>query len=53
MDPTCCWVTLPRVFFTLELARLLIQNGHEVAFLGLLDTYPPEIKSQANPLRVK
>ena len=35
-------------FFTLELARLLIQNGHNVAFLGLLDTYPPGYKRQAN-----
>ena len=29
-----------RGFFTLELARLLLQNGKDVAFLGLLDTYP-------------
>ena len=29
-----------RGFFTLELARLLLQNGKNVAFLGLLDTYP-------------
>jgi aspartate racemase len=29
-----------RGFFTLELARYLLQNGKNVAFLGLLDTYP-------------
>jgi amino acid adenylation domain-containing protein len=28
-------------FFALELARLLAREGKEVAFLGLLDTYPP------------
>ncbi len=27
--------------FALELARLLIENNKEVAFLGMLDTYPP------------
>jgi aspartate racemase len=37
-------------FFTLELARLLIRTGHDVAFLGLLDTYPPEIGRKANPV---
>ncbi len=41
-------------FFALELARLLIQNGKEVAFLGLLDTLPPGPKRQAAPVdRVK
>ena len=29
-----------RGLFTLELARVLLQNGKDVAFLGLLDTYP-------------
>ncbi len=29
-----------RGLFTLELARLLLQNGKDVAFLGLLDTFP-------------
>lgn len=29
-----------RGLFTLELARLLLQNGKDVGFLGLLDTYP-------------
>lgn len=28
-------------FFALELARLLKNNGREVAFLGLLDSFPP------------
>lgn len=28
-------------YTALELARLLIQTGRKVAFLGLLDTYPP------------
>jgi len=28
-------------YFVLELARWLIQSGQEVAFLGLLDSYPP------------
>ncbi len=27
--------------FALEIARLLIENNKEVAFLGMLDTYPP------------
>ena len=34
-------------FFTLELARLLIENGKEVAFLGLLDSLPPGPPKQA------
>jgi thioesterase domain-containing protein len=33
--------------FALELARLLIRNGKNVAFLGLLDTYPPGSIRQA------
>ncbi len=37
-------------YYTLELARLLIQNGLEVSFLGLLDTYPPGSKMQAKPI---
>ncbi len=41
-------------FFALELARLLIKNGKDVAFLGLLDTLPPGPKRQAHPVdRVK
>jgi len=41
-------------FFTLELARYLINNGKDVAFLGLLDTLPPGPPRQANPIdRVK
>ena len=28
-------------YYTVELARLLIQNGREVDFVGLLDTYAP------------
>ena len=37
--------------FTLELARLLISSGKkEVAFIGLLDTYPPGYSRQANPV---
>ena len=41
-------------YFALELARLLIKNGKEVGFLGLLDTWPPGPKRQAAPLdRVK
>jgi len=41
-------------YFTLELARLLVQSGQEVAFLGLLDSYPPGVKRQAKPIdRVK
>ncbi len=35
-------------YYALELARLLIQNGQEVAFLGLLDTYPPSPKRWTN-----
>jgi thioesterase domain-containing protein/acyl carrier protein len=34
-------------FFALELARLLIKNGKDVAFLGLLDTYPPGTSKRA------
>lgn len=37
-------------FFTLELARLLIENGHYVAFLGLLDTFPPGYKLKGHPI---
>jgi amino acid adenylation domain-containing protein len=33
--------------FALELARLLVKNGKNVAFLGLLDTYPPGPTRQA------
>jgi amino acid adenylation domain-containing protein len=41
-------------FFTLELARLLNENGKEVAFLGLLDSLPPGPPRQANLIdRVK
>ncbi len=41
-------------FFTLEVARLLIENGQNVAFLGLLDTFPPGYKVQVNLIdRVK
>jgi amino acid adenylation domain-containing protein len=35
-------------YFALELARLLIQSGQEVVFLGLLDTFHPYFKSTAN-----
>jgi amino acid adenylation domain-containing protein len=35
-------------YFALELARLLTQNGHDVAFLGLLDTFPPGSKQPVN-----
>ena len=34
-------------YYALELARLLIQRGCEVAFFGLLDTFPPGYKRQA------
>jgi thioesterase domain-containing protein len=34
-------------YSTLELARLLINSGKDVAFLGMLDTYPPGPKRQA------
>jgi thioesterase domain-containing protein/acyl carrier protein len=34
-------------YFALELARLLVQSGKEVNFLGLLDTYPPGPRRQA------
>ena len=37
-------------YFALELARLLIEAGKEVAFLGLLDTFPPGSKLKANPV---
>jgi len=41
-------------YFTLELARLLINNGKEVAFVGMLDTFPPGPKHQQTPIdRVK
>jgi thioesterase domain-containing protein len=41
-------------FFALEVARLLIKAGKEVAFLGLIDTFPPGPKRQASPIdRVK
>lgn len=35
-------------YFALELARLLVQSGKKVNFLGLLDTYPPGRRRQAN-----
>jgi thioesterase domain-containing protein len=35
-------------FFALELARQLRENGRTVAFLGLLDTYPPGPQRRAN-----
>ena len=37
-------------YFALELARLLRENGKTVAFLGLLDTYPPGPRRQASPV---
>jgi amino acid adenylation domain-containing protein len=37
-------------YFTLELARLLIQSGQEVALLGLLDTFPPGNRRYADQL---
>ena len=41
-------------FFALEVARMLIENGQTVAFLGLLDTFPPGYKVQVNIIdRVK
>ena len=39
-------------YFTLELARLLIKTGQDVAFLGLLDTYPPEMGRQTDPVEI-
>ena len=36
-------------YFTLELARLLIESGRNVPFLGLLDTFPPGPRRQVNP----
>jgi thioesterase domain-containing protein len=35
-------------YFALELARLLAQSGKDVNFLGLLDTFPPGPRRQAN-----
>jgi len=41
-------------YFALELARWLVQNGKEVAFLGLIDSLPPGPARQASlPDRVK
>ncbi len=41
-------------YFTVELARLLIQNGNEVCFLGLLDSYPPGARQKTDQVdRVK
>lgn len=38
-------------WFTIELARLLMENEKKVAFLGLLDTYPPSAGSLVvNPI---
>ena len=37
-------------YYALELARLLRKAGKNVAFLGLLDTYPPGYRLQANPV---
>lgn len=34
--------------YALELARLLRKEGKKVAFLGLLDTYPPRIRREAS-----
>jgi amino acid adenylation domain-containing protein len=35
-------------FFALEVARLLIENGQTLSFLGLLDTFPPGYKVHVN-----
>jgi thioesterase domain-containing protein len=41
-------------YFTVELARLLIRGGHELAFAGLLDTFPPGVIWQIDQIdRVK
>jgi amino acid adenylation domain-containing protein len=38
-------------YFALELARLLIESGKDMVFLGLLDTYPSgSVWRQANPV---
>ena len=36
--------------FTLELARLLLREGKNVGFLGLIDTYPPKAKQYINKI---